>query len=384
MSDFTTLGLSEALVGALAKQEISVPTPIQELALSPLLDGQSAYVRAETGSGKTLTYLLPMMDRFDYESNDIQGLVIAPTHELAIQIQREATLLAQQAGFPMRCLLAIGGTSIKRQLEKIKKKPHLVVGSAGRVLELATMKRFKFNGLRTFVVDEADRMLMGDKAKQTTSLMMKTPIGAQRLFVSATDAPQALEWAEKLAPGFAKIQTEGEPVADTIAHYYFECEDRDKPDLLRQVLRANNPERAIVFMHKTGDAELLNEKLNHYKIPAANLHGTHDKAARKSAMDGFRNGKVSVLIASDVGARGLDIKGVTHVFNYDLPAKSKDYLHRVGRTGRAGKEGFAVSLVGPMEDRYLVTYKKQLGVEFTQLCMMDGKTCVVDRDTDDE
>ena len=371
--NFTDLGISDALVQALEKEGIVEPMPIQVEAIPALNEGQDAYVSAETGTGKTLAYLLPIFGNIDPTVANAQAIILAPTHELASQIHQQALRLAQNSGLPIKSLLLIGGASTKRQLEKLKKKPQIIVGSAGRILELVRMKKLKVPAVRSLIIDEADRMLFGESLKTVRDIIGMLPTDSQKIFVSATEQPVSSTEVQKLAPQFVQLSAGANQVNADIEHVYFMTEERSKADLLRRLIRAVEPERALVFVHRNKDAELVKAKMEHYNIPVADIHGTHGKLERKKAMDDIRNGKVSVLIASDVAARGLDIKGVSHVFNYDAPSSSKDYLHRAGRTGRAGAEGYAISLMTEQESRLVQRYEAELGIEMLAAVIHEGE-----------
>ena len=371
--NFTDLGISDSLVRALEKEGIVQPMPIQAEALPALAAGKNAYVSAETGTGKTLAYLLPAFGKIDPAIPNAQGIILAPTHELASQIHQQALRLAQNAGLPVKSLLLIGGASTKRQLEKLKKKPHLVVGSAGRILELIRMKKLKVQKVGTVVVDEADRLLFGKSLGAVRDILKAIPGHPQLLFVSATEQAASSAEARALAPDLEHLSAGANQVNADIEHVYFVGEERSKADLLRRLIRAVEPERAIVFVHRNKDADLVKSKLEHYGISVADIHGARGKLERKKAMDDIRSGKANILVASDVAARGLDIKGVSHIFNYDVPSGSKDYLHRVGRTGRAGEEGFAVSLMTPQETRLAKRYESELGIEMLEATIREGE-----------
>jgi len=370
---FNELGILPALAGALAKEGITEPLPIQVTAIPELLTGKSAYIHSETGSGKTLAYLLPLISRLDLAVAATQIVVVAPTHELAIQIQQQTNRLAQNSGLPFRALLLIGQTSLQRQLDKLKTKPHLVIGSPGRILDLIQMKKVKMTAIKAIVVDEADRLLCGDQANAVRGVIDAAPPSRQLLFVSATEQPDALTAAEALASGLLRLRTGSNQVNRDIEHLYFICEERDKADLLRKLIRALEPERALVFVHRNNSAELVAAKMAHYKLAAANLHGCRDKLERQQAMDDFRSGRAKIMIASDLASRGLDIRGVTHVFNYDVPTLSLDYLHRAGRTGRAGVRGFAISLMTESELRLAGRYSAELGIPMTAAVVREGQ-----------
>ena len=375
---FTDLGIENPLVLALEKEGTTQPMPIQTEALPALIDGKDAYVSAETGTGKTLAYLLPLFGKIDPSLPNAQAIILAPTHELASQIHQQALRLAQNSGLPIKSLLLIGGANTKRQLEKLKKKPRLVVGSTGRILELIRMKKLKLPAIRTVVVDEADRMLFGDSLGAVRELLQTLPQKPQLVFASATEQAASSNEARKLAPEMVRLSAGANQVNANIHHLYFICEERGKAELLRKLVRAIDPERALVFVHRNKAAELVKSKMEHYRIPVADLHGAHGKFDRKKAIDDIRKGAVNVLIASDVAARGLDIKGVTHIFNYDAPSGSKDYLHRAGRTGRAGEQGYAISLMTPQETRLARRYESDLGIEMVEATIREGQIFAAD------
>jgi superfamily II DNA/RNA helicase len=375
---FIDLGVSVALVQALGREGITEPTQIQLKAIPALIEGKDAYISAETGTGKTLAYLLPIFGNIDPSIPNAQAIILAPTHELASQIQQEALLLSQNSGLPIKSLLLIGGANTKRQLEKLKKKPQLIVGSAGRILELIRMKKLKVPKVGTVVVDEADRLLFGDSLGVVNDVLQALSSNPQRVFVSATEQAVSSAEARKLAPKLIHLSTGANQVNADIRHVYFLGEGRNKADLLRRLVRAIEPERAIVFVHRNKDAELVKDKMEHYNFSVADLHGMHGKLARKKALDDIRSGKVNILIASDVAARGIDIKGVTHIFNYDAPSSSKDYLHRAGRTGRAGEEGYAISLMSEQELRLVKRYESELGIELEEAIISEGQIFAAD------
>ena len=370
---FADLQIPPDLISALFKQHITEPTSIQSAALPVLLEGKSAYLHAETGTGKTLAYLLPIFCRLDVQLAATQVVIVAPTHELAIQIQRQCSDLAQNASRPVRTVLLIGGTPLDRQLDKLKKKPQVVVGSPGRIAELIAKGKLKTKSLSAVVIDEADRLLNDESALAVRSIIQAAPPARQLIFASATSERRSLEEIAEIAPDVIMLQAGAAAVNANIEHFYLVCEERDKPDELRKLLHALDPERAIVFVHRNDVAERIAAKLAHHHIPVADLNAALYKEDRKRSMDGFRSGAIRVLIASDVAARGLDIKGVTHIFNFDVPTLSKAYLHRVGRTGRAGAKGLAVSLVTEIEARLIRRYEEELHIGLQQIRMREGR-----------
>ncbi len=374
---FPELGVGAQLTAALVKQKISEPTPIQTLGLPVVAAGGDVYLHAETGSGKTLAYLLPLLGRLDLRQETTQIVVLAPTHELAIQIQRQACDLATHSGLVFKTLLLIGGTSLDRQLEKLKKKPHLAVGSPGRILELLSMGKLKGHTVRALVLDEADTLLGPDSLECVRRIVKAVAPGRQMVFASATEQVESSGIVKELAPECVFLRPEPAPVNPNIEHLFLVCEERDKPDVLRKLVHACAPERALVFVHRNLTAEEVAAKLAHHKVPAADLHGAFTKAERQRAMEDFRSGRTRVLIASDIAARGLDISGVTHVFNLDAPTQSRDYLHRVGRTARAGAHGTAVSLFTEAEKRLARRYATELGVNLQEVRLREGRVVAV-------
>ncbi len=374
--NFTELGVPADLLAALARQHVTVPTAIQEAALPILLAGQDAYLHAETGTGKTLAYLLPIFCALDDGLAATQSVIVAPTHELAIQIQRQCCDLAQNAGRPVRTLLLIGGTALDRQLDKLKKKPHLVVGSPGRIRELMEMGKLKVQHLKSIVIDEADRLLGIESLSDISALVQAAPSTRQLIFASATEEAGNAATLARLAPTLTLVQTGTSAVNADIEHFYVVCEEREKSEMIRKLFHALRPPRAMVFVHRNDSATQIASKLTDQKIPVADLTATLNKLDRKRAMDDFRSGAVRVLLASDIAARGLDIKGVTHVFNLDVPTLSKAYLHRVGRTGRAGERGTAISLLTEAEVRLIGRYQEELGILIERVRVRDGQVFV--------
>jgi superfamily II DNA/RNA helicase len=370
---FTEIGVPDDLVAALAKQNITEPTPVQTVAYPVLAAGKDAYLCAETGTGKTLAYLLPLFGRLDTQLLATQLAIIAPTHELALQIQRQCCELAQNAGRPVRTLLLVGGTLIDRQIEKLKTKPHIVVGSPGRIRELIQLKKLKAHLVKGVVIDEADRLLAAESEPAIRELLHVMPRDRQLVFASATEQPESAAVIATLSPQLVMLRTAAAPMNENIEHLGLVCEERDKPDVLRSLLHALQAARVMVFVHRTETAEIVAGKLAYHHIAVAQLHGAFDKQNRKQAMEDFRSGRATVLIASDVAARGLDIPGVTHIVNLDVPTLSKAYLHRVGRTARAGASGVAVSFFTEAETPLARRFEDELGIVIQRVRLREGR-----------
>lgn len=371
---FNDLGLVEALVEGLKKENIITPTPIQEKTIPAALDNKDIIAQSETGSGKTLAYLLPIFQKIDLSKKEMQAIILTPTHELAIQIQRQVELLSKNSDLAVTSTPIIGNVNIARQIDKLKERPNIIVGSAGRILELIKKKKITAHTIKTIIIDEADRLLDMHNIDAVKAIIKSTMKDRQLMIVSATISKEAENIAKNLMkdPEFIKVE-ESHTIASNISHMYFLAEQREKFDELRKLVRMINPKKAIVFINKSEEIAMITEKLKYNGLKAEGIHGTSMKENRKKAMDDFRSGKIQLLVASDVAARGLDIKGVTHIFNLDMPEDPKSYLHRVGRTGRAGESGIAISIVTEAEKVIIQRYEKSFGINIPAKDMYMGK-----------
>ena len=366
---FESSGLPIALVQALESRGLATPLPVQEAALPVLMDRRSAMIVSRTGSGKTLAYLLPILAGIDAASMHVQAVILAPTHELAMQIQGVAKELA--AGLGVRVQALIGGAAVSRQIEGLKKKPHLVVGSAGRITHLLDLGKLKLGNTAWLVLDEADRLLVEEGLEHVRHIAGALPPETRFVFVSATEGPATTRIARGLAPDLEFVRVQAD-ISPSIRHCYLVCEERDKIEWLRKALRGLEPSRALVFVHRGASAERISERLDFHQLAVADLHGARDKFARKAALDDFRKGRARVLIASDIAARGLDISEVELVVNVDVPSQSRDYLHRAGRTGRAGAAGLVLSLMTEAESRLARRYEQDLGIALEAVRLVRG------------
>jgi len=371
---FNELGVQENLIEGLKKQGIEIPTEIQVKAIPMGLAGSDIIGESETGTGKTLAYLLPIFQKIDITSKDIQAIILAPTHELAMQIHKQIELLSENSNSNIKSTSIIGNVNIKRQLESLKGKPHIVVGSAGRILELITMKKLKSHFVKTIVIDEGDRMIDEDNIEGVKAIIKTTLRDRQIMIFSATISLKVVEIAKTLMKDPEVIKVGDKSVVNpNIKHMYFVVEQRDKLTLLRKLISATKPEKAIIFINKSDEVEITTSKLNYHGLKVEGIHGTSDKENRKKAIEDFNEGKIQLLVASDLAARGLDIVGVSHIFNLDIPENSKDYLHRVGRTGRMGQRGLALSIAVERELDLIKNYEKDFNIEIKPKDIRMGK-----------
>lgn len=368
MNSFVELGMSEEMAAALAKEKIGTPMGIQAAAIPRILKGESIIGQAPTGTGKTLAYLLPVMQRIDASLPQAQAVVLAPTYELAMQIARTAQQLVDDAGISLRVQGLIGGANIARQVEKLKKKPHLVIGSAGRILELSRKGKLKLDRVRCLVLDEFDRLLDDQNVNTVSDLVRELPQeDMQYLMFSATAPKKARERADFLgSPEFIRVRELPDEAGER-EDLYMMVPFRDKIEAVRKLARTLPVKRGLVFINRAFDAERALSKLCYEGIHAVSLLGNADKMARKKAMADFRTGKAQLLLSTDLAARGLDIQDVDYVFNLDMPESADVYRHRAGRTARAGAKGSVITLADGREAEKLKKLEEALGIALKQL-----------------
>ena len=370
---FRETSLKKELVDGLAKIKIESLTPIQEKTMLPILDNENIFIHSETGTGKTFCFLLPILNKLNCDSNDLQSIIVAPTHELSSQIVDNIRTLTKESGLPIKSLLLIGETPIKRQREKLKKKPHIVVGTPGRLLELIKLKKLKLHLLQSLVMDEADKLFSG-KFFDTTNLIIRSALkSTQFIFASASVEKEGLNNIFDQCAGLKVIETKDQVINDQITHVYFEASEYEKNDVLRKFILSVNEEKSLVFVHKNRDAESLYDFLNEKGIKVGKIHGDDGKENRKKSLDAYKASKLNVLISSDVAARGLHIDNVQNVINYDVPSKKEPYLHRAGRTGRIDQKGHCISLVSRHELDYLRRIQEELDLNIYRVEMSEGK-----------
>lgn len=364
---FRDLGVSEALIEVLADKNIKAPTPIQQQAIPKILVGTDILGVAPTGTGKTLAYLLPILMQLDKERREAQAVVLAPTYELAMQITTEARDLSQKADLGIRVQGLIGGANIARQIDKLKEKPQLVVGSAGRILELARKGKLKLTGVRFLVLDEFDRLLDDQNDMMTADVVKLLPQDRQALMFSATDPKKARERASFLGhPERIEIEQSAEEIA-ACHHYFVTVPFREKIERVRKLTRSLPIERGLVFINRTFAAEQTLAKLRYEGIRAESLLGKDAKQSRQSAIAAIKGGRAQLLLSTDLAARGLDIPAVDYVINLDFPESAQVYQHRAGRTARAGHQGAVITLIDFKEAVKLEQLGKKLGIEFERL-----------------
>lgn len=354
---FTELGLSDSLLKAVTRAGYEEATPIQAETIPMVLDGKDVIGQAQTGTGKTAAFALPILQRLDFDNPNIQALVISPTRELAIQTQEEIFRLGKDERAKVQ--VVYGGSDIRRQIRNLKQHPQVIVGTPGRLLDHIRRGTVKLDHVKMLVLDEADEMLDMGFLDDIESIIKQVPSERQTMLFSATMPPEIKRIGVQFMqePHHVKIKAK-ELTADTVDQYYVKAKEFEKFDIMTRLFDVQAPELTIVFGRTKRRVDELSKGLEARGYNAAGIHGDLSQQRRTQIMRQFKAGKLDILVATDVAARGLDVSGVTHVYNYDIPQDPDSYVHRVGRTGRAGHKGVSLTFVTPNEMEYLRVIEK--------------------------
>lgn len=356
---FKQLGISDNITSILKTSGITNPTEIQEKSIKDILNGKDIIAEAQTGTGKTLAFLLPIFENIKPNSKDIECLIITPTRELALQITEEAEKLKQ--GKEIGVLAMYGGKDIGSQLNKLKGNIQIIIATPGRLLDHIKRKTVDLKKLKTIVIDEADQMLLMGFRNEIDSIMKERPKKVQTLCFSATmdSAVKKLAYRYMKEPVVISVKKE-EVTLDNIKQEVVETTDRLKREALCTVLDEDNPFMAIIFCRTKRRADELEVVMHRKGYNCKVIHSDIPQNKRERIMKSFRNADIQYLIATDVASRGLDISGVDNIYNYDIPEKVETYIHRIGRTGRAGEKGYTCLFVDPKDSRILNDIEKQI------------------------
>ncbi|WP_137699963.1 DEAD/DEAH box helicase [Marimonas lutisalis] len=378
MTKFSELKLHPKVLKAVEEAGYETPTPIQEGAIPPALEGRDVLGIAQTGTGKTASFTLPMITmlaRGRARARMPRSLVLCPTRELAAQVAENFDIYAKHV--KLTKALLIGGVSFKEQDALIDKGVDVLIATPGRLLDHFERGKLLLTGVQIMVVDEADRMLDMGFIPDIERIFSLTPFTRQTLFFSATMAPEIERITNTFLSAPARIEVARQATAsETIEQgvVMFKPSRRDRADsekrkLLRALIDAEGEKltNAIVFCNRKSDVDIVAKSLKKYGYDAAPIHGDLDQSQRTRTLEGFRNGELKLLIASDVAARGLDVPSVSHVFNFDVPGHAEDYVHRIGRTGRAGREGKAITLCGPRDEKNLEDVERLIEKQIPRL-----------------
>ncbi|MCU4675400.1 DEAD/DEAH box helicase [Catenovulum sp. 2E275] len=353
---FTELGLSEPILKAIEKQGYQTPSPIQAKAIPAILSGRDIMAAAQTGTGKTAGFTLPILEKLATQkrasSNQVKALVLTPTRELAAQVADNITKYSEF--LTIRADVVYGGVKINPQMLRLTKGVEILVATPGRLLDLHQQNAVRFNELETFVLDEADRMLDMGFIRDIKKIINLLPQQRQNLMFSATFSEEIKALAQGLINNPIEISvTPANSTVETVEHWICPVDKNKKTDVLIRLIKDNNWQQALVFSRTKHGANRLVRMLCGADIKAAAIHGNKSQAARTKALADFKAGETQILVATDIAARGIDISQLPQVVNYDLPNIAEDYVHRIGRTGRAGQSGQAISLVCAAESKEL-------------------------------
>ncbi|MEG2295869.1 MAG: DEAD/DEAH box helicase, partial [Oscillospiraceae bacterium] len=344
---FNILGLNENIIKGLQLQEITQPTPVQTLAIPTIAENNDVIIQSETGSGKTLTYLLPLYAKqADVIAKGMQAIILVPTKELAMQIQNQVELLSKNTTIALKSVALFGDVNIKGQILKLKEKPQLIIGTCGRILELIQKKNITAHTIQTIVFDEADKLLTKSNMESIKAIRKAVMRDTQVVFLSASITNQTLETAKDLSKNLQVIKTsDALTIPDTIVHQFLIVRQGEKIEYLRKLINILKPQRSLIFINSLDEVEKATQKMQsyHYKIDC--IHSSNKKQDRQRMLVELKDGTLQYLITTDLLARGLHIDDISTVFSLSLGEDAIDYLHRCGRTGRTGHTDTSICIV---------------------------------------
>ena len=344
ITSFNELSVSDGLCTVLAQMGIKEPTPVQAEAIPALRNGRDTIVQAQTGTGKTLAFLLPLYDKIKVQADNIQTLILTPTRELTLQIAKVAAQLGKADG--VRSLAIYGGQDIERQKQKLGREPHVIIGTPGRILDHMRRRTINFATTNRIVLDEADEMLRRGFLEDVEQILSTMARDSQIMLFSATMPDKIKALAHRYMTDFQHVIIKTENITlDNIRQRIVDTVEDSKLDKLCELINEQNPYLAMVFCSTRSRVSQVAMALARRGYLADELHGELSQLQRTNVLRKFREAKLQILVTTDIAARGLDIEGVTHVFNYDMPRDTESYIHRIGRTGRAGQQGVAITFV---------------------------------------
>ncbi|MDQ6775553.1 MAG: DEAD/DEAH box helicase [Actinomycetota bacterium] len=364
MPTFAELGLAPDILAAIQDVGYEKPSPIQEQAIPPLLQGSDVIGQAQTGSGKTAAFGLPMLQYVDPTEQEVQGLVLTPTRELCIQVTQALRTYGSRKGIDV--VAVFGGAPIRTQQAQLRAGGHVVVGTVGRVKDLISRHSLMLHSTRFVVLDEADEMLDLGFLEDVERIIALTPSSRQTALFSATMPPEIRRLADQYLYSPITIKVKAATLTvDTVEQFALEVPSRDKPDALARVLDAEQPDQALVFVRTKIRCDQLYRSLRDKGWNVKAIHGDMTQGARDGVMISFKEGRLPLLIATDVASRGLDISGISHVINFDVPTSPDVYVHRIGRTGRVGRSGRAITFYEPRQQREIAAIEQHAGVKLS-------------------
>jgi len=373
---FKQLGLSEEVIEAISKKGFEEPTPIQTLTIPAMLrDDTNIIVQAQTGTGKTAAFGLPLIEMIDPKQRSVQAMIVTPTRELAIQVSEEISSLKGNTG--IQVIPVYGGQSIDQQLRRLKKGVHIVVGTPGRVIDHLNRKTLNLRDIEYLILDEADEMLNMGFIEDVEEIMKHTNPRKRTLLFSATIPAKIKTLASKYMAGYEFITVEKQkPTVSLTEQIYYEVRSSDKFEALCRIIDIEEDFYGLVFCRTKNDVDEVTNHLIERGYDADVIHGDISQSQREKTLGRFKKKKINILVATDVAARGLDVNDMTHVINYSLPHDPESYVHRIGRTGRAGKEGTAITFITPSEYHKLMFIQRKAKTDIKKLKVPNVKDII--------
>jgi ATP-dependent RNA helicase RhlE len=366
---FTTFGLSDHVLKGVEAAGYTTPTPIQSLALGPAVEGRDIIGRAQTGTGKTAAFVLPILHRLAENTTEarrdrfVRSLIVTPTRELAQQVHDSVVTYGKFLSF--RAVVVYGGVSMENQVKLLRRGADIIIATPGRLLDHMNRGSISLSRVQILVLDEADRMLDMGFINDMRAIIAAVPKERQTMLFSATISDDIKRLASDILRNPHTVEAgEQRNPAETITQYFYSCTPHTKMDLLVHALEKENMNSALVFSRTKHGADKISRRLERKGIKAATIHSNRTQSQRQRALDGFKDGTYSVLVATDIAARGIDVDGISHVINFDIPQYAEDYIHRIGRTGRAGSSGDAITFVAREDQQYLRGIERFTGKKF--------------------
>lgn len=368
----------EFILKNLEAVHITVPTEIQEKTIPHIVEGRDVIGKAKTGTGKTLAYLLPMIQKIEPEKRELQMLVLAPSRELSLQIQREADRVVKNT--EIRVQTIVEGIDLNRQLEKLKEKPHMVIATPGRLMHIIGLKKIKMHGVKIIALDEVDQILAQGLGEKVQAIIKSTLKERQLLSFSATISEEAKEILYRLMkePLFINLD-EAQPVPEKIEHQYIVSNAPTKTETLEELLQIIKPSKALIFINRNENVDRFVKALQNKGYSAGGIQTRTKNQDRQHLLASFQKGQLKLLVTTDLFTRGMDFQNVTHIFNMDLPLNKIDYLHRAGRTGRMYREGTVINIIRDREKFIMYKMMKELNIQVKAITIIHEKIVPVEK-----
>ncbi|QUH27087.1 DEAD/DEAH box helicase [Serpentinicella alkaliphila] len=374
---FKDFNIKNFIVDNLEREEKIDPTEIQEAAIPKILDGEDVIGKAKTGTGKTLAYLIPMIEKIDPEKKELQMLVLAPSRELSLQINREIESVIK--GTNISSVTILEGMEINRQLDKLKDKPQIIVATPGRLLHIIGLKKLKVHGVKIIALDEVDQILEQGFREKVHSIIDSTLKDRQVVSFSATLSKDALDILNSIMkdPKYISLDN-AKPVPTGIKHFHIVSTAPKKTETLSELIEVLKPTKSLVFINKNENVDRFVKELKSYGLSVGGIQTRTNNQDRQHILTTFNNGKLKILVTTDLFTRGMDFSDVSHIFNMDLPLNPVDYLHRAGRTGRMNKKGQVYNIVRDREKFIMFKMMKKLNIDVVEISIINGKIKVVE------